>query len=114
MLIGVVAEEGLISSAIVGSMIMREDANALDFVNAGFDVPSLLVDDPASAGDFIDAYLGQIMLEATSAGDVVDALISATGIFTVIEATTAADAPDAAILSYATFDGVPSNVTLSN
>jgi hypothetical protein len=73
---------------------LAEAASALDAPTTGI-LFAALVDDPASALDGTDAYLGSIMGEAASAGDNVDA--TAIGGGTV----------------YATFDGVNTNVTIS-
>jgi SPRY domain len=92
MLIGVIAEELLIPSALVGSSIVREAANAADIANAGFVFP-LLVDDPASAIDIIDAYLGESMFETASAADIVQAGGS-DYTAAIDEAATTIDSPD--------------------
>jgi len=96
---------------------VAEVAIALDATTTGFVVFATLVDDPASVGDFVDAYLGEIMVEAASAADVVEAgldlnaavdesasaaavedgAVPATYTDSVTEAVTAADAPDASI-----------------
>jgi hypothetical protein len=52
---------------------LTEAVIALDSPGTGNVVFATLVDDPASVGDFVDAYLGEIMLEAASASDVVNA-----------------------------------------
>ena len=96
---------------------LSEAATAVDATATGTVVFAALVDDPASVADLIDAYLGEIMLEAASAGDAVsagsmyaaaiDETASATDATTaaltydatVDETTTAADAPSAAIIS---------------
>ena len=52
---------------------LAETAAAVDAPGTGNVVFATLVDDPASVGEIVDAYLGEIMLEATSAGDSVDA-----------------------------------------
>jgi hypothetical protein len=74
-------------SAIVADV--AEAAAALDASTTGFVVFATLVDDPASVGDVVDAYLGEIMVEAASASDVPDAGLALTA--GIIEAA-AADA----------------------
>jgi len=73
---------------------VAEAALAVDATATGNVVFATLVDDPASVGDLVDAYLGEIMLEAASASDSIDAGLAY--IAAVDEATSAADAPDAA------------------
>jgi hypothetical protein len=77
---------------------LAEVAAALDDLGSGSGqiVFATLVDDPASVQETVDAYLGAIMSEAASSGDMVDAVIPAGG------------------GSYATFDGTAVQVTLSN
>lgn len=69
-----------------------------DSSTTGSVVFATLVDDPASVQDAVDAYLGVIMLEAASAGDVVDG--GFVGFYTgnIIESATAADTQDGAVL----------------
>ena len=68
---------------------LAEPAQALDASTLGYVVFATLVDDPASVRDFVDAYSGEIMLEAASASASVNAgLIYAAAI---VEAATAAD-----------------------
>lgn len=66
-----------------------------------------LVDDPSSAVDIVDAYLGEIMIEAASAGDTLNAgLEFAAGI---AEAVTALDFIDwSTAVGTTTYDGTPS------
>jgi hypothetical protein len=94
MLAGVVAEESLIPSAITDShsVFVREAVNATDGANAGF-ITAIIVDDPAAVIDFVDAYLGQKMVELASADTIIDAeLAYAAVIGETISATTAQDA----------------------
>src|SRR5262245_54159585 len=72
---------------------IAEAAAALDGLTTGSVVFATLVDDPASVGDTLDAYLGEIMLEAASATDSFSA--GAGYDATVDETVTAADTPDA-------------------
>lgn len=51
---------------------IAEAAAALDASTIGTLVLATLVDDPGAANDAVDAYLGEIMLEAASATDSVD------------------------------------------
>jgi len=52
---------------------IAEAALAADSPGTGNIVFATLVDDPASVGEMVDAYLGEIMVEAASAADTVDA-----------------------------------------
>jgi hypothetical protein len=52
--------------------LLVEFAEAADSLGSGNVVFATLVDDPASVDDIVDAYLGEIMVEATSAGDSFD------------------------------------------
>jgi hypothetical protein len=73
---------------------IAEAAAALDSPGTGNVVFATLVDDPASVGDTVDAYLGEIMLEAASAATVLDAGLAY--VASIDEATTATDTQDAA------------------
>lgn len=112
-----------------------ESAFARDAPESGGVVFDTLVDDPASVGDHVDAFLGQNMLEAASAAATVtagfgyaaaiaeaaaaaDLLSSSVPIAgTVAETATAASTQDAAVISgvtYATWDpATVAAVTLS-
>jgi hypothetical protein len=76
---------------------VAEAAAALDLPGTGNVVFATLVDDPASVGDIVDAYSGEIMLEAASAGDSLDAgmvftvAVDETGFATAIDATSVHD-----------------------
>jgi hypothetical protein len=74
---------------------VAEITAAVDALATSNVVFATLVDDPASVGDLIDAYLGVIMLEATNADTVLDASIPSG-------------------LPLATLDGIATNVTMSN
>jgi hypothetical protein len=70
---------------------LAEAAVALDSPGTGNVVFATLVDDPASVGDHVDAYLGEIMREAASAAATVNAgMVYAVA---VVEAGTAVDLP---------------------
>jgi hypothetical protein len=72
---------------------VAEAAAALDAPGTGNVVFATLVDDPASVGEHVDAFLGQIMVEAASAATTLTAgLTYAT---TIVEVATAADAASA-------------------
>jgi hypothetical protein len=61
-----------VSQRPVGSQIaadIAEIATAVDASASGFAVFSTLVDDPASVRDTVNAFLGDIMVEAASASD---------------------------------------------
>jgi hypothetical protein len=92
---------------------LAEAAAAVDAPGTGNVVFATLVDDPASVGEHVDAFLGQIMLETASAGSTVSAglayaaaiveavtavdVSSAAVPLVVVEAATATDAPDATV-----------------
>jgi len=85
---------------------------ALDAATTGNVVFATLVDDPASVGDLVDAYLGEIMLEAASAGDTADASIPAVLDAAIAETTTAASTEDATMAApYTTWDPATVSVT---
>jgi len=52
---------------------LAEAATAADATTTGYVVFATLVDDPANVRDTVDAYLGEIMVEAASAADAIDA-----------------------------------------
>lgn len=72
---------------------VAEIAAALDAPGTGNVVFATLVDDPASVGDHVDAFLGQIMLEAASASSTVNAGFAKAA--AIAEAAAAASAQDA-------------------
>jgi len=71
---------------------IAEAATALDGATTGQVIFATLVDDPASVGDAVDAYLGEIMLEVASASDSVTA--GSNYAAAVDEAVTAIDVQD--------------------
>jgi hypothetical protein len=77
---------------------MSEGALALDAPAIQFAVFNTLVDDPASVGDVVDAFLGENMDEAASANTVLDASIPAAYNVAVNEVTTTADTADGTIV----------------
>jgi hypothetical protein len=78
---------------------VAETATAADTSTIGNIIFATLVDDPASVGELVDAYLGEIMLEAASAVDVAD---SGLAYATAIDETgTAASLQDASTVSTA-------------
>jgi hypothetical protein len=103
---------------------ITEAAAALDAPGTGNVVFATLVDDPASVGEHVDAFLGQIMVEAASASSTVTAgLTYATAIVeavsaadtlsaavprtgSVVEAASAADLVDGSKIAGSLFDGV--------
>jgi len=95
---------------------LAETAAALDASTTGTVVFATLVDDPANVLDAIDAYLGEIMLEAATAADTADGVIPAVYAVTVNETASAASAQDGTTGltpdSWSTTD--KSNITLSN
>jgi len=72
---------------------IAEAAAALDSPGTGNVIFATLIDDPASVGDLVDAYLGEIMLEAASADTVLDAGLAYAA--AIDEAATAIDIQDA-------------------
>jgi hypothetical protein len=96
---------------------VSETATAVDATATGNVVFATLVDDPASVGDHVDAYLGQIMREAASAAATVNAGLayaaavgeaanavatvnaSITYAAAIVEVAGAADAPSASVVA---------------
>jgi len=99
-------------SAITAAIV--EAITATDALATGNIVFATLVDDPASVGEIVDAYLGEIMLEAASAADSITA--GAGFDAAVDEAATAADTQSAAIAAaVTTFNPADqSGITLTN
>jgi hypothetical protein len=92
---------------------VTETAAALDDPGSGQAVFATLVDDPANVGEIVDAYLGEIMLEAASATDTLSTGIGFDA--AVVEATTAADTQDGALIGTTWNPSDKSaNITLSN
>jgi hypothetical protein len=93
---------------------VAEITAAVDATATGFVVFATLVDDPASVNDVVDAYLGEIMIEAASAIDDMSASVPIS--CDVAEAATAADLPDAIkVVVTAGFDlGTAVDTALSN
>src|SRR5580765_7040161 len=79
---------------------VAEAAVALDAPGTGNVVFATLVDDPASVGDHIDAFLGQIMREAASAAVTVTAGLAYA--VAVVEAVTATETSSSALQKTAT------------
>ena len=76
---------------------VAEITAAVDALTTGNVVFATLVDDPASVGDIVDSYLGEIMLEAASANAAVDGAISYSYGVGIDEAMTALDVLDGSI-----------------
>jgi hypothetical protein len=74
---------------------IAEAAEAIDGSTSGFVIFSALVDDPASVADTVDAFLGDIMVEAASASDDITTGLAYNA--AIDESVTAADTPDATI-----------------
>jgi hypothetical protein len=75
---------------------LAEAAAALDSPGTGNIVFATLVDDPASVGDHIDAFLGQIMVEAANAATTVNAgLVYRVSIFEAVSAADTSSSPRA-------------------
>lgn len=74
---------------------LTEAAAANDAATTGQVVFATLVDDPASVNEVVDAYLGEIMVEAASAADTIDIGLSYSA--GVDESSTAADSLDGTI-----------------
>lgn len=79
---------------------LAEAAAALDAPGTGNVVFATLVDDPASVGERVDAFLGQIMLEAANASATVNAGLAYAAAIT--EMVTAVDAASSAAQRSAT------------
>lgn len=92
MLIGVIAEELLLSEP--SAVVVAEAASAADVFQGNVIFPRL-VDEPVSALDTWNAYLGEIMLEAATAADTANAGV-AYGV-AIVEAATAGSAEDATL-----------------
>jgi SPRY domain len=94
-----------------------ETALAADSPGTGNIVFAALVDDPASVGEIVDAYLGQVMVEMASADAAVDASLPSTSTVDVIEAATAAETANGTVVpafTAATWDPATATaVTLS-
>jgi hypothetical protein len=79
---------------------INETGAAVDATATGNIVFATLIDDPASVADFVDAYSGEIMREAATAADVVDA--GSLYIAAIDESVTAVHAQDAPLpMTYA-------------
>src|SRR5262245_9189902 len=93
-----------------------EAAAADDAATTGTLVLATLVDDPANVLDTLDAFTGEIMLEAASAAVTVDSGFVSEGAIT--EAASAADDQTASVTAGAVTTWNPSdktaNITLSN
>jgi hypothetical protein len=93
---------------------IAEAAAALDASTTGTVVFATLVDDPANVRDTVDAYFGEIMLEAASASETADAGFAYDA--AIVEVTTGVDVQDASATA-ATTTWNPSdksaNITLS-
>lgn len=74
---------------------LAETAAARDSLGTGNIVFATLVDDPASVGDRVDAFLGEIMREAASAAATVNAGLAYA--IAVVEAASAADVSSASV-----------------
>lgn len=78
---------------------LAEAAAAVDTLGTGNIVFATLVDDPAAVMESVDAFLGEIMLEAASASDAIDAGLAYTA--AIAEPATAADAGNATVVTSA-------------
>lgn len=74
---------------------LAEAGTAADALGTGNVVFATLVDDPASVADVVDAYLGEIMLEAASASDSPDAGLAFGA--AIVETVAAAETSDGTI-----------------
>jgi hypothetical protein len=77
---------------------LAEAVAAADALGTGNVVFATQVDDPANVADIIDAYLGEIMVEAASASDTI-VLAGATYGVAIDEAVTAGSVEDATVTS---------------
>jgi hypothetical protein len=84
---------------------LAEAAAALDAPGTGNVVFATLIDDPASVRDRVDAYLGEIMLEAASAAAIVNAgVVYAVAIDEAVTAVSAQSVHVPAVLSAAVLE----------
>jgi len=93
---------------------IAEAITATDALATGNIVFATLVDDPASVGEIVDAYLGEIMLEAASAAD---SITAGAGFDAAVDETaTAGDVLSSTVTGgVVSFDGIlGSFMTLSN
>lgn len=95
MLIGVIAEELLLPISLTLSAAVAEAVVATDTPATSDVIFATLVDDPASVRETVDAYLGDIMVEAASATDTID--IGLAYAAAIDEAVTANDTQDATV-----------------
>src|SRR5262249_37714224 len=96
---------------------IAEATAAFDLSTIGYVVFATLVDDPASVNDTVDAYLGEIMVEAASAIDT--PTVGSVYAADVVEAMTSSDVDDASITPAPTATtwnpaDKGANITLSN
>ena len=95
---------------------VTEIATAIDDLTTGNVVFATLIDDPASVADIIDAYLGEIILEAATAGDTVSVASSYDADISTAASATATE--DASVVSVSNNTWNPSDksasVVLSN
>lgn len=68
---------------------LAEATAAADATATGNVVFATLVDDPASVGDLVDAYLGNIMIESATASDIIEVGLAYAA--AIVEAVTAAE-----------------------
>lgn len=78
---------------------VAEVGAALDALGTGNVVFATLVDDPASVGEIVDAFLGEIMLEAANADAVADANIPVIYNVNITETISAADTEDGTVVT---------------
>ena len=95
MLVGVIAEQLLLPTSLSISAELADAVVATDAPATSDVIFATLVDDPASVRETVDAYLGEIMVEAASADDTVTA--GSAFAAAIDEAVTAADAQDATV-----------------
>jgi hypothetical protein len=96
---------------------IAEAAAALDALTTGQVVFAALVDDPANVQDVVDAYLGEVMLEAATATDSFDAGYAlATAIDEAVTAASSQDGTVTAAPAVTTWSPTDksANVTLTN
>jgi hypothetical protein len=93
---------------------IAEITAATDAATIGNIVFATLVDDPASVGDVVDAFLGEIMIEAASATDTLGVGLGYDA--TIVETASAAETQTAAIAVATTIwnAGDATNIALTN
>lgn len=91
---------------------LAEAAAALDATTTGNVVFATLVDDPASVNDIVDAFLGEVMVEAASASDAVEGGLAFTS--DIAEAASAGDTQDGTVTAGSSYNSWNTSDKTSN